>query len=204
VTTGFPHVDLIARAAKLMRERAEAANTDSARTPYSDQRIAPVDPSQWGGMVDNYLGGPIGAHCASWTPATALAVASWLDIGANPYACIGLAPMVAVARAYLAEPDAAPHPSTRCTGLTARWCPVHGKCICPEDGIAELHIGPTCGHAELDGHRDCRQRHGSFGECPVIPTYTVPVDECDHGRWNPDSRQCLDCGHISDADRAAQ
>jgi hypothetical protein len=97
--------DELRRAAALMRQRAEAANTDDARRPYSDRSVDPVPESQWGELVDNYLGGDIGAHCASWTPTVALAVADWLDIGANPYACVDSAPMLAVARAYIAGGD---------------------------------------------------------------------------------------------------
>jgi hypothetical protein len=102
---GFPVPEMIGRAAALMRSRAEHANTDEARRPYSDSRCDPVPEEEWGGLVDNYLGGEIGRHCMSWTPAVALAVADWLTLGANPYACVDLAPMAAVARAYLGEPD---------------------------------------------------------------------------------------------------
>jgi len=101
--TGIP--EMIGRAARLMRERAEQANTDEARRPYGDDRAYPVPESDWGDLVDNYLGGDLGLHCASWTPAVALAVADWLEIGSNPHACVDLAPMVAVARAYLGEPE---------------------------------------------------------------------------------------------------
>lgn len=100
--TGIP--ELIGRAARLMRQRAEAANTDEARRPYGNPRLDPVPESDWGREVDGYLGGPVGEHCASWTPAVAIAVADWLEIGSNPHACVDLAPMVAVARAYLGEP----------------------------------------------------------------------------------------------------
>jgi hypothetical protein len=34
----------------------------------------------------------------------------------------------------------------------------------------------------------------------VIPTFEVDPEDCEHGRWNPDNRQCLDCGHIDPAD----
>jgi hypothetical protein len=47
-----------------------------------------------------------------------------------------------------------------------------------------------------DDHRDCRSRHGAHGECPVIPTFGVDPEVCEHGRWNPDNDQCLDCGEI--------
>jgi hypothetical protein len=33
--------------------------------------------------------------------------------------------------------------------------------------------------------RQCREALAAFPEDPL---------ECDHGRWNPDNRQCLDCG----------
>jgi hypothetical protein len=92
----------LADAAALMRQRARAANTDEARRPYSDDRIDPVPESEWGALVDNYLGGPVGAHCAALTPAVALAVADWLDWMADPRAEGRRGPAIAVARAYLA------------------------------------------------------------------------------------------------------
>jgi hypothetical protein len=67
------------RAASLIRSRAIAANTDEARRPYSDRRIAPVPEAQWGRLIHNYLGGDVGQHCAALTPAVATAVADWLD-----------------------------------------------------------------------------------------------------------------------------
>ncbi len=100
--TGIP--ELIGRAARLMRQRALAANTDDERRPYGDKRLDPVPESDWGKLVYNYLGGAIGEHCESLHPAVALAIADWLEIGSNPHACVDLAPMVAVARAYLGEP----------------------------------------------------------------------------------------------------
>ncbi len=104
--TGIP--EMLGRTARLIRGRAQAANTAEARRPYGDSRIAPVPESGWGDLVDNYLGGAIGQHCASWPPAVALAVADWLETGSNPHACVDLAPMVAVARAFLGEPDTEP------------------------------------------------------------------------------------------------
>lgn len=99
-------LELLRRAAVLMRERAQAANTDDARRPYSER---PVPPEQWGELVDNYLGGVIGQHCAFWTPTVALAVADWLDaehahfspIWTGPHVPDQLARALAVARAYL-------------------------------------------------------------------------------------------------------
>lgn len=101
--TGIP--ELVGRAAHLMRQRALAANTDDERRPYGNDRIDPVPESGWGELVYNYLGGAIGEHCEALNPAVALAIADWLEIGSNPHACVDLAPMVAVARAYLGEPD---------------------------------------------------------------------------------------------------
>jgi hypothetical protein len=96
--------DVLRQAATLIRQRATEANTDEARRPYSDRRIDPVPETQWGKLVDNYLGGEIGAHCAAWTPVAALAVADWLDsvcdqTGGLP--SVALAPALAVAHAYL-------------------------------------------------------------------------------------------------------
>lgn len=71
--------DLLRRAAAKIRETAQAANTDEARTPYGDRSLAPVAPEQWGDMVDGYLGGPIGAHAALWSPDVAVLVADLLD-----------------------------------------------------------------------------------------------------------------------------
>lgn len=92
----------IRRAADLMRRRADAANTDDARRPYSAD-TDPVPPARWGDLVDNYLGGNMGAHCAAWTPDAAHAVADWLDLMANPQAPGYRGPALAVARAYLNE-----------------------------------------------------------------------------------------------------
>ena len=78
-------VDLLREAAAQMREHAEGANTDDARRPYGDRNAAPVPVSEWGALVHNYLGGEIGDHCASWTPAAAASVASLLERAANQY-----------------------------------------------------------------------------------------------------------------------
>jgi hypothetical protein len=55
---------------------ALAANTDEARLPWSDPNLTPVPPEKWGDLVDGYLGGEIGVHCAVWTPARVLAEAA--------------------------------------------------------------------------------------------------------------------------------
>jgi hypothetical protein len=68
------------QAAETLRERAEAANTDEARRPYSDPSIAPVSPEEWGALVGgDYLGGEIGDYCATMHPGVGLALADWLD-----------------------------------------------------------------------------------------------------------------------------
>lgn len=72
-------LDVISEAARRMRRLGEAANTDEARRPYSDPHIDPVPEAQWGKLVNNYLGGELGEHCAAWTPAVALAIASVLE-----------------------------------------------------------------------------------------------------------------------------
>lgn len=69
----------LASASIRMKNLAEQANTAEARRPYSDPRIEPVPESQWGQLVDNYLGGEIGQHCKAWTPAVAIAVAKALE-----------------------------------------------------------------------------------------------------------------------------
>ena len=40
-----------------------------------------------------------------------------------------------------------------CTGLTAQWCPVHGDCVCHDDGIPELHIAPTLDDPQCPLHK---------------------------------------------------
>lgn len=52
---------------------ARAANTVKARTPYSDPNLKPVPEERWGELVDGYLGGPIGEHCARHHPRRVLA-----------------------------------------------------------------------------------------------------------------------------------
>lgn len=66
--TDHHDLQLLKRVADLVRARAHAANTDEARRPYGDRRLDPVPETQWGDLVDNYLGGSVGQHCAAWTP----------------------------------------------------------------------------------------------------------------------------------------
>ncbi len=35
---------------------------------------------------------------------------------------------------------------------------------------------------------------GPHTEDPSLPEWPADPEECEHGRWNPDNRQCLDCG----------
>ena len=97
-------VDPLRAAARLMRERAEAA-TPGPWEPVLQIVRAP----NWPDVVDVWvaktdravmeLGDPANAaHIASWDPQVALAVADWLDSEADWTQC---AEAVAVARAYL-------------------------------------------------------------------------------------------------------
>ena len=48
--------------------------------------------------------------------------------------------------------DPAAPAAARCTGLTARWCPVHGDCTCPQDSDLD---SPDCPlHAPLSSHAE--------------------------------------------------
>lgn len=42
----------------------------------------------------------------------------------------------------------------RCTGIAARWCPVHGDCACPggDDANLDDHNCPL--HSELSNHAE--------------------------------------------------
>lgn len=73
------HTVELVLAAQRMRRRAQNANTVEARRPYGDRGAEPVPQEKWGELVDNYLGGSIGKHCAALTPAVALAVADLLE-----------------------------------------------------------------------------------------------------------------------------
>lgn len=129
--------DELREAAALIRERATAANTDEARRPYSDARIDPAPETQWGKLVDGYLGGEIGRHCASWTPTVAHAVARWLEdtadnvdpdqvaLGADFWPT-GLVCAVFVARSFLGDSATRPQPSrsATCTDCGAGFAPV--------------------------------------------------------------------------------
>jgi hypothetical protein len=104
-------VEELRQAAVTMRRRAQLANTEQARRPYGDRNVDPVPAGEWGALVENYLGGTVGMHCASWTPAVAAAVADLLELAvdrwdANGHVMTGAAAL-AVARAYLGDPATA-------------------------------------------------------------------------------------------------
>lgn len=44
--------------------------------PYGDERIPAIDPSEWGNLARNYLGGEMGEHCAQQHPLRTLAECS--------------------------------------------------------------------------------------------------------------------------------
>jgi hypothetical protein len=122
--------ETIRHAAKLMRERAEAATP----SPWCWEATGDKDSSWAAGLVHDEDGNPLtgeidkgegsiidgvcesidgnpgdGAHIASWHPGVALAVADWLDEAAGAYeAFAGAAPghSLKVARAYLGEAEA--------------------------------------------------------------------------------------------------
>lgn len=79
-------------AAALMRERAEA--TKQPHHPYADRKMDLVTTdAEWRLECMDYLGGTMGPHCASWSPAVALAVSEWLDTaGADLWAHAPLCP----------------------------------------------------------------------------------------------------------------
>lgn len=52
---------------------ARAAIAPDHMHPYGDRAIPAIKPDGWGALVDNYLGGPMGAHCARHTPTRVLA-----------------------------------------------------------------------------------------------------------------------------------
>lgn len=43
-------------------------------------------------------------------------------------------------------------PPTVCTGLTARWCPIHGDCTCPAEFPGDDHSCPL--HGSFSQHAD--------------------------------------------------
>ncbi len=91
-------VDLLAEAATKMRERAK----DASPSPWSTGDDGLVWSMRAGDPVSGSTEVEDARHIAAFAdPAVAYAVADWLDTGANRYACVDRAPMLAVARAYL-------------------------------------------------------------------------------------------------------
>lgn len=89
--------ELIREAAIELKALADQANTDEARTPYSDKEFQPVAKENWGELVYGYLGGEMGAYCRVMTPALGVALAEFLTditaghqpelIDGNPWVC---------------------------------------------------------------------------------------------------------------------
>lgn len=85
----------------------------AAATAMRDRALA-ATPAPWDFATDGLVwalppGDPVSGssdvadaeHIAGWDPAVALAIADWLESGANPYSCHDREPMLKVARAYL-------------------------------------------------------------------------------------------------------
>lgn len=120
-------VDILRRAAALMRERADAATPGCWLQAFEQDGEVLADGSGYAGdyypssdvHIYEYDGHVVGevnterpddaAHIASWHPAVALAVADWLELQARRLDGVGLGmivadhPALAVARAYLGE-----------------------------------------------------------------------------------------------------
>lgn len=63
-----------------------------------------------------------------------------------------IAALVAIGKAMegTTEPGPLPPPTGHCTGLMARWCPIHGDCACAAPGPSD---DPTCPlHAPTSTH----------------------------------------------------
>jgi len=104
--------DLLRRAAKLMRERADAALSGPWVTDGAEIHEMETGERLWVGetldIEDREQGEWNAQHIASWHPAVALAVADWLDYVAENPMFVGQIPKYstfaqAVARAYLGE-----------------------------------------------------------------------------------------------------
>lgn len=70
-------------AAKVLRERAEAAYTPEALTPWSNPQFEPEPREAWPDQARGYLGGEWGEYVAMMQPPVALALADWLDATAE-------------------------------------------------------------------------------------------------------------------------
>jgi len=57
----------------------------------------------------------------------------------------------------------------KCTGLTARWCPIHGDCTCPERPDGDWDGSDDCPLHGLDSD------HGEKIECPWPHHVTSPI-----------------------------
>jgi hypothetical protein len=100
--------DVLRRAARLMRERAEAATPGPWRDfTYGDPMMHYVDAGPNTNLVASgaFWENADAAHIASWHPAVALAVADWLDLVARAVDAAGgmkAATLATQANAYAA------------------------------------------------------------------------------------------------------
>lgn len=72
------YAELMTEAVILMRQRAEAAL--QPHHPYSDSTMDLVETTkQWSDEINGYVGGVMGEHAASWPPAVALRIVTWIE-----------------------------------------------------------------------------------------------------------------------------
>lgn len=91
---------------------------------------------------------------------------------------------------------------TKCTGVTASWCPIHGDCTCPrkKDGEREEE-DPKCplhslssDHAEVPfelNERGFVKLHCPYCGGDQIETTAMNVTE----RYDPNTKRCTECGY---------
>lgn len=95
-----------------------------------------------------------------------------------------------------------PNPSNiECTEISARWCPIHGDCICPDEEVylddenCPLH-SPSSSHGELPGEVMSPSKTSKFNTCDLDE---VMCPYCGHQHsdiWELEGGrcQCHDCG----------
>jgi hypothetical protein len=97
------------------------------------------------------------------------------------------------------------------TEVTCGDC-IEGRCHwggqASRDSIAAVKAGQEyherCGCARHEASVEARIRAATLKSVRdrIDPATEFPEDpeDCEHSRWNPDNRQCLDCVHISPED----